>query len=255
VRRVVLTLVLLLLPAGALVAQDLLQYRATADTLSYLSDNAYLLYFVRGPDTLGQPVATRTRESQVISTSPSGLAVWVRLQGLDAPFTRSDQYAVSSGGRVIAANGTPIARAANARIDLFPRLPSVSVRVGDSWEDTVSIRNTESYGPSYYNVRRTYRFSRLLDSAGTRLAVLVGAGTMRLRQGGWQDSTQGVVWWQEVAGPVADTVWFDVRAGQLLADVTAMDLVGRGAVGPVGGPPMMPTGLRSTVRRHREPHN
>ncbi|MBI4420342.1 MAG: hypothetical protein HY560_05910 [Gemmatimonadetes bacterium] len=254
-RRASPVLVGLVCSASVLLAQESLQYWPTADTLRYLSDNTYLMYFVRGADTLGQPVASRTRELQIITSSPAGLDVWVRLQGLDAPFSRTDQYSATTTGRVIAANGIPVANAPHARVDLFPRLPTTPVSLGESWEDTVSVRHTEPYGVTYYNVRRAYRLARLLDSAGTRIAVLVSTGTMRLRQGGWQDSAQGVVWWQEVAGPVVDTAWFDVHARQLLADVAAMNLVGGGAVGPVGGPATMPTGLRSIVRRVREPHN
>jgi hypothetical protein len=94
---------------------------------------------------------------------------------------------------------------------------------------------------------------RVVDSSGTKLALIVGHGEMKLRQGGWQDSTQALVWWQEVAGPALDTVWFDTRSGRVLSSVAVMTLVGTGGAGPRGGGTTMPSGLRSSIRLRAVP--
>jgi hypothetical protein len=97
-------------------------------------------------------------------------------------------------------------------------------------------------------VQRQYRVERLVDSLGSQLALILSRGQMRLRQGGWQDSASAVVWWQEVAGPAVDSIWYDTHRGQIVASYIAMDLVGTGGAGPLGGGTRMASGLRSSVR-------
>jgi len=231
-------------------------YRPRPDTLNYESVNSYLMFFIRGADTLGEPITTRTRERQHFAARGTDLTVWVRLQSLDGqPFSVDNTYTVTRAGRVLAEGTRPVAQAPNARVDLLPRFPDppVKLEMGATWRDTVSVRHRLPYGDAYYSVQRQFWVHRLIDTLGTRVAHIVATGEMRLRQGGWQDSTAGTVWWQEVAGPVADTVWFDTRGGELLADVTVMSLVGTGGAGPRAGGVTMPSGLRSLVRRQRSP--
>jgi hypothetical protein len=226
-------------------------YRPTSDTLRYESSNSYLLYFVRGSDTLGQPVATRTLESRYFAPAGANLDVWVRLEGTGAfAFHAVQTYRVTRTGRLLLVAGKPAADDPTARVDLLPRLPSTStgLSVGDTWSDSVFDGGAQSYGRVFYRARRLYRVERLVDTLGSRLALLVSHGQMQLRQGGWQDSSAAVVWWQEVQGPVIDSVWFDTNRGQIAASYTAMDLAGTGGVGPIGGGDRMPSGLRSSVR-------
>jgi hypothetical protein len=111
------------LSAGATEAQQPV-YRATPDTLRYESLNSYLLYFVRGSDTLGQPVATRTLESRYFSSNGGNLNIWVRLEGTGEFTFRSEQtYMVAPNGQLLSVAGRPVADAPTARVDLLPRLP------------------------------------------------------------------------------------------------------------------------------------
>lgn len=244
------------LAAGAFdaAAQASERYRGSRDTLRYESTNSYFMFFVRGADTLGQPVTTRTRESHVISPAGSQLAAWVRLESVEGHSFRKDEtYALTPSGRVVAIGGKPAAAVPHARVDLLPRLPdpSVALAPGVRWKDTVSNRALESHGPTHYSVTSEFRVVRVFDSLGTRIAHLVSEGSVRLRQGGWQDSANATVWWQEVSGPVIDSVWFDVRNGRLLADIMTMRLSGSGGVGPKRGGATLSSGLYSRVARRR----
>jgi hypothetical protein len=48
-----------------------------------------------------------------------------------------------------------------------------------------------------------------------------------------------------VAGPVNDTLWFDVRRGSVQGSVASIQLTGTGGA---TGSPTVPSGLRSLVR-------
>jgi hypothetical protein len=229
-------------------------YNPPRDPAVFVSENSYLMYFVRGTDTLGQPITTRTRETHVfVGDTPYGVSV--SLRSLDgSPFARADVYTIDPFGRVLRENGKPVADVPNARVDFLPRLPRATrpLEVGDTWNDSVYTEFNESFGKTFYRVNRRYSVARVVDSLGTKVAVIIGEGTIRLRQGGWEDSTRGVAWWQQVSGSVKDTVWFDLGAGWLLSDVARMDLRGTGGGGLPNAGVSMPSGLRSTVRRMRE---
>lgn len=228
-------------------------YRPTGDTVVYQATNRYLMYFVRGADTLGQPVSSRTRERQIAVATPDGLALVVELHGLDAPFHAADTFDIARSGRVRRIGGQLPEERAVARVDVLPRFPEShpALTVGLEWTDTVSVAQAKPYGSTYYRARRRYRVARIVDTAGMNLAVITGNGEIALRQGGWQDSVARVVWWQEVAGPVVDSVWFDIRRGWLVEDAAHMNLRGTGGVGPIGGGGLMPSGLQSVIRRVR----
>jgi len=227
------------------------RYQATPDTLRYESANSYLLYFVRNGDTLGQPISTRTLETRLFSADGANLRAYVRLNGTgEFAFTSSQLLTVSPTGTLLAVDGRPVAQVPGARVDFLPRLSGspAPLRQGDSWSDTVAVSESRAYGATYYRGVRQYTVARLADTLGTTVALIVGRGQLQLRQGGWQDSTAGSVWWQEVGGPVADSTWFDTRHGQILQASTMMDLVGVGGAGPIGAGVRMPSGLRSSVR-------
>ena len=255
--RSVYILVCLLFPAhGLALPQAAARYRASPDTLRYTSLNSYLMYFVRGADTLGQPVTTQTLELRRFEAAESGLRLWVRLEGTGQNSFRSEQtYTITPSGRVLTVNGRPVSEVPNARVDVLPRFSAIdgSLEAGSQWTDTVSAHSTQSYGPTFYNVRRTYRVLRVIDTLSSRLAVIVAQGEMQLRQGGWQDSVQSLVWWQEVAGPATDTVWFDAHRGHIVTSVAVLNLTGSGGVGPRGSKIVMPSGLRSSIRLEARP--
>jgi hypothetical protein len=235
-------------------AAQVLQYRPTPDTLRYESVNSYFLYFVRGGDTLGQPVSTRTLESRYFLATGGNLDIRVRLDGLDEPrFSSENSYTVTPTGQLVLVSGRPAADVPNARVDLLLRLPRSTgdLQVGHVWDDSITAGGSRPYGTTSYRVRRRYLVARMVDTLGTQLALIIGQGRMHIRQGGWQDSASAVVWWQEVDGPVIDSTWFDTRSGQIHASFTTMDLSGVGGAGPIGGGLRMPSGLRSSVRLTR----
>ncbi len=247
---------LLLLAFRSALPQATARYHASPDTLRYTSLNSYLMYFVRGADTLGQPVTTRTLEFRRFEAAESGLRLWVRLEGIGQNSFRSEHtYTITPSGRVLTVNGQPVSEVPDARVDVLPRFSATdgSLEAGTQWTDTVSVHSTQPYGPTFYNVRRTYRVLRVVDTLSSRLAVIVAQGEMRLRQGGWQDSAQALVWWQEVAGPATDTIWFDARGGRIVTSVAVMNLTGTGGVGPRGSKTAMPSGLRSSIRLTTQP--
>jgi hypothetical protein len=228
------------------------EYRASVDTLQYQSTGFDLMWFVQGRDTLGQPVTTRFLELHSATDSASGLQYWVRMEEMGGTGFESEKtYSISRSGRVLAVDGRPVDQTPQARVDFLPRLPEppVDLRPGLKWEDTVSVAYDHPYGPAYYKVRRTYRVERALDTLNTTAFLFVGDGEVRFRQGGWQDSIRGIIWWQEVEGPVTDSVWFDTRAGRLIRDRTTLSLVGTGGAGTAKDSVVMPSGLRSNVVR------
>ncbi len=232
-------------------------YAATGDTLRYAAANTYILYFVSERDTVGEPITTHAVElHHLAAAGPGRLTDWVRVQFDDPEPSASERmYTIMPSGRVVAIDGRPAAEVATARVGLLPHLadPPVLWRVGQQWTDTVTHEYEAGYGRDHFSASRRYRVDRIDDSLGTRIARVVAQGTMQLRHGGWQDSTEGTVWWQDVAGRVVDTVWFDVVRGELVADVTIIDLSGTGGAGPKGGGMSLPGGLRSESRRRRLP--
>jgi hypothetical protein len=247
-----ITVSMLLSSIGGPILAQAIRYQPSTDTLRYQSLNFYRLYFVRGADTLGEPISTTTRESRYLRRVGAGLELWTRLEGSEG-FSAQETYSLTPEGRVTSVGGCAVRDVPNARVDILPRLPTAarSLDRGVQWRDTVSVEGTQSYGATRYQVRRNYRVVRTVDSANARLALIVADGEMKLRQGGWQDSAQGLVWWQEVTGPIADTIWFDTRAGNVHTSVAVMNLSGTGGFGPPGGGISMPSGLRSSVRLTR----
>lgn len=230
-----------------------LAYRTHNDTIIYESANEYRMYFVRGIDTLGQPIATRTIERHSTRAARGQIELLVATEGVEQPFQAQNTYEVTPRGQVLRVDGRPVAEVPNARVDVLPRFPGPATPpvVGLRWVDSVFVADTQSYGPTYYRVRREYRLQRLIDTLSTQLALITSGGEMALRHGGWEDSSAGVLWWQEVKGPVTDTIWFDVRRGIVHSDAAHMVLSGSGGGGPKKSVVTMPSGLRSSVRRVR----
>jgi hypothetical protein len=225
-------------------------YRASPSEIQYSSENEYLLWFVQGSDTLGTPVKTITRETHIYKDSGQYLEVGVRLEGVSSSFQSEQEFTITRNGRVIAVGGVPVAEAQGARVDLLPRLPADGVMgPGVVWVDTVSNEHVEDYGPTKYVARRHYRAEGIVDVAGRGAWLMVSTGEMSLRQGGWEDQAEGVYWWQDVSGPVYDSVWFDPEVGTVLKKYTYMDLTGEGGFGRGQQEIRMPSGLRSLIVR------
>ncbi len=229
------------------------QYLPTPDTLRYKWHVSFWIYYVRGRDTLGQPDTFRGRESRYFRAAPGGLEARIRLEPESGDSVLEDNIlTVDPSGRVLLINGRLPSETGDLSVDRLPRLPSplVPLAPGLEWTDTVSVAARQPWGPTYLEVRRRYHVVRLVDSLGTRVAVIAGEGEMRLRRGAWHDSTKGWVWWQEVAGPVQDTTYFDERGGQIVGSFDVGELLGTGAVGPIGSG-IVPSALRFTNRLTR----
>lgn len=251
-KRVVLS-TLLAVGLGAMTGMNQVRsvrYAATDGELEYVSVNDYLLWFLQGADTAGQPTSTRTKELHRYSEADGLIETHVRLQGIDVAFESTQTLTIRGTGRVLAVDGVAVADAESPRVDFLPRLPeSGTLEPGRTWVDTVSSAGERPYGRTHYRADRTYRVVGSTVLGGQRAVLFVGEGTLALRQGGWQNEEQGVFWWQDVTGPVTDSVWFFPETGHLARSVTSMNLLGTGGFGNGQRQVEMPSGLRSRVDR------
>ena len=224
-------------------------YGPTPAPVEYVSQNDFVLWFVEGADTLGNPVSTRTRETLHLREVDEGLEVAVEM--VDEGFSSSHVYGIDTSGRVESVDDAPVDEIPTPRVDVLPRVPLSwpELAPGATWEDEVTRSGEEAFGPTAYTARRSYRVVGEVDAFGTRALLLVATGDVRLRQGGFQDQAQSVRWWQEVEGPVLDSVWFDLESRALLANATHMDLSGTAGFEGGGDTVTLPSGLRSSVRR------
>jgi hypothetical protein len=224
-------------------------YGPTPEPVEYVSQNDFMLWFVEGGDTLGDPVSTRTRETLHLREADGGLEVAVEM--VDEEFSSSHTYGIDSSGRVESVDDIPVDEIPTPRVDVLPRVPLSweDLSPGATWEDQVTRSGEEPFGPTAYTARRSYRVVGEVEAFGTRGLLLVATGEVQLRQGGFQDQAQSVRWWQEVEGPVLDSVWFDLETRSLLANATHMDLSGTAGFEGGGDAITLPSGLRSSVRR------
>jgi hypothetical protein len=241
--------VVLALIAASILTAATGPYRPTAEPVEYVSQNDFVLWFVQGADTLGDPVSTRSRETLHVREADGGLEVAVDM--VDEEFSSSHVYGIDASGRVGSVDGSPVDEIATPRVDVLPRVPVAWAELspGTTWEDVVTRSGEEPFGSTAYTARRSYRVVGEEDAFGTRALLLVATGSVQLRQGGFQDPAQAVRWWQEVEGPVLDSVWFDVETRSLLANATHMDLAGTAGFEGGGDAITLPSGLRSSVRR------
>src|SRR5207244_7062782 len=222
------------------------KYLPPPDTVFILLVNPYRMYWVRGGDTLSQPMHTVSVEAQRWDRDGQHLVVGVRQLQLDVHRrTKVDTFNITSLGVVQKINGHR--PGLDERIDLLPRLPGRALESGVIWADT--LRSSESGGPrgdALYFVSRTYRVGRLFDSAGTRLAEVSAAGLVRYRDSWWVDSLAGKSVSIDVTGPVTERFRSAFRAGRLLDRSWSMDLKGRGTLpGDRGGTDTTTAGLVS----------
>ncbi len=224
-------------------------YGPESGSRTYEQQNDYVLWFVQGVDTVGQPISSRISETLTFQEEAGALIVQVAMEG--EGFSDSSAYTVDPTGRVLAVDGTLVSEIATPRVDLLPRIPFTLAELapGTTWQDEVARSGEEPWGTTSYAANRSYTVVGSQEAFGTDALLLLAEGEIRLRQGGWQDPAETVSWGQEVAGPVIDSVWIDAATGQLVAGTTHMDLAGT-AVFQGGGQSMsLPSGLKSSVRR------
>ena len=224
-------------------AQTAPRYQVAADTLRYTIRNPFRVYWLRGTDTIGAPQDVRSVEAHRWSGSAEQPVVTVRQISLDVGRRTTDHaYVVTPGGRVLEVDGR--LPKGGERIDLLLHLPSEPLVTGAQWSDTVRGEGSDPGGAQWYEVHRSYRVARLVDTLGAqRVADVEATGTIRMSFGFWVDSAAGRAAWVDVTGPVVERYLFDASRGRMLARSWDMDLRGRG-VSP-SGPDTLTAGLFS----------
>lgn len=220
------------------------KYLPSADTEFVLLVNPYRMYWIRGVDTLSQPQEAVSIEAQRWDRDGQRLRVTVRQLQLDVHrHLKVDTFTVTSRGAVEKINGH--APGLNERVDLVLRLPARPFAPGLTWADT--LRSPQRTGPQrdgLYVVTRSYRVSRLFDSAGTQLAEVSATGMVRYRDSWWVDSTAGSYVSMDVTGPDTERFVFAVGQGRLISRSWSMHLTGKGTIpGGGGGADTTPAGL------------
>lgn len=243
VSRYLTTLLVCAVSSSAMHAQGLPAYRLTGDTLRYAMDNPFRMYWIVGGDSIGEPRRARSIEAHVWHGSAERPMVEIRQVSLDLErTTKTDTFTLTAQGRVVAVNHRPPTSA--QRVDLLLGLPGAPMRVGTTWTDTIRNGGTDAGGPQWYEVIRSYRVTRLVDTLGGRgVAEVSATGSIRFRFGYWVDSAANRAAWIEVEGPVTERYMFDVARGRLLRREWDMDLRGRGV--PPAGSDTVAAGLRS----------
>lgn len=222
-------------------------YGPVSDTLRYVLDNPYRMYWIRGADTNGSPTLEHGVEEHLWSGSADHPVVHLRSVRLDVNrSTHSETFALSPSGHVLLIDGKP--PTGLQRLEVAMILPATPLRVGTTWTDSVGATDTTSVGPGWYREIRSYRVLRMLDTLGQHVADVAATGRFETRLGYWVDSAAGRSAWMDVSGPVSETYKFSTTRGVLLERHWEMDLHGRG-VSP-SGPDTVPAGLHSeeTVR-------
>ena len=237
-------MLLLALLAGATSASaQAPRYVARHDTLRYTIDNPYRMYWLRGADTIGPARHELSVESHVWGGTAAEPEVTVQSQLLDVS-RRLQRHAfmLAPNGRVRSIDRAP--PNASLAVDLLLHLPATPLEAGSTWTDTVRAEGKDAAGPEVYDVIRSYRVQRTLDTLGAHDVADVSAhGTIRYRFGFVANSAKPEAAWLDVTGPDTERYLFDPHAGRLLARRWDMHLVGRG-VAP-DAPDTVPAGLES----------
>jgi len=220
-------------------------YRPAPDTAYVTHVNPYRMYWVRGTDTVGQPVREIGVEKQTWRSTAGQLSAVVQQLTLNVTRQRrTDTITIAPSGRVLLINGKP--PAVQSRTDFLLRLPAKPLTPGTTWADTLDHHSTGVIDHAY-RVERSYRVRGPVDSIGRKLVRVDASGTVRYQDGWWADSSRGTRMWLDVSGPVTESFLFDPAAGQLVARSWEMDLRGRGSLpNEVGGQDTLPAGLHSS---------
>lgn len=220
-------------------------YRAQADTLYYENLNPYRMWVVRGADTVGSPVRALTIERHVWADSADVLTVDLHTDRLvGEPEHKAERLVVSRAGRVLLVDGE--ANKERGRYDFVLRLPAAALAEGVAWVDTSRSASPVEGGDYSIGAVRQLRVERVLDSLGTRVAVVRSTGDMWYRDV-YPSGPPGQYWTLDVTGPTRETFVFDLANGRLVGREWWMDLRGTAGFPAAGGrTDTVPAGLFST---------
>lgn len=234
--------ILALLAAAPAVAQG--GYRAQPDTLYVENLNPFRMWVVRGGDTLANPVRSLAVERQVWRDAGDSLVVPVVTHTLNlSAKVESETLGMSRRGHVTSVDGQ--AAKVRGRYDFVLRLPpGLTLAERTVWADTNHNALPVEGGDYSIRIVRELRVERLVDSLGSRVAVVRGTGTMHYHD--TYPSEPGRFWWLDVTGPVRETFVFDVRNGRQVGREWWMDLRGTAGFPETGGAvDTVPAGLFS----------
>jgi hypothetical protein len=199
------------------------RYLPQRDTVVMTSRNPFRMYYVRGADTLGNPVFARGISREVWRAK--GDSVDIEVMHRDLAFLEKDttrRALVAPDGRELPENGhAPY----GLPTSLMP-LPATPLRAGLEWHDSsVVARDTNGFGVRFESVM-AYKVRRIVDTLGSRVADVVADGQYRMRDQ-FGDSVRKRQW-IDVRGPDHETFLFDINRGRLVYRSWDMKLRGWG---------------------------
>jgi hypothetical protein len=241
IRLSTLAVALMVAPVSA---QQPATYRPQADTQFMIVINPYHMYWVRGSDTLSQPVLEAQVETEVWRQVQGQLEVFDRVADLNTARTvKYDTFTVSPRGVIKPLNGRVLGFKDDN--DLVPHLPDHPLVPGTAWSDTVQTTSRGPAGDGVLALMRDFRVQRVFDSAGMHLTEVAATGTVHYRDSWWVDSAAGKLLSIDAIGPHKEGLMLAVREGRLVSRWWSMNLVGRGVIPGPAGLDTVPAGLVS----------
>lgn len=204
-------------------------YRPQPDSQFLLVINPYHMYWVRGNDTLSQPVLETQVETEVWRQVQGRLEVFDRVATLNTARTvKYDTFTVSPRGVIQPLNGRVLGFKDDN--DLVPHLPDRPLVPGTAWSDTVQTVSRGPAGDGLLSLAREFRVQRVFDSAGMHLTEVAATGTVHYRDSWWVDSAAGKLVSLDAIGPHKEGFLFAVREGRLVSRWWSMNLAGHGVI-------------------------
>lgn len=231
--------------AAPLAGQQPAIYRAQPDTQFLMVINPYHMYWVRGTDTVSQPILEAQVETEVWRQVQGQLEVFDRVADLNTARTvKYDTFTVSPRGVIQPLKGRALGFTDDN--DLVPHLPDRPLAPGTAWSDTVQTKSGGPAGDGLLSLARVYRVLRVFDSAGMHLTEVAATGTVHYRDSWWVDSAAGKLVSLDAIGPHREGFLLAARDGRLVSRWWSMNLVGRGVLPGPDGPDTVPAGLVSS---------
>lgn len=231
--------------AAPLASQQPAIYRPQPDTQFIMVVNPFHMYWVRGKDTLSQPVIEAQVETEVWRQVQGQLEVFDRVADLNTARTvKYDTFTVTPRGATQPLGGRPLGFKDNN--DLVPHLPDRPLVPGTAWSDTIQTTSRGPAGDGLLSLARQFRVQRVFDSAGMHLTEVAATGTVHYRDSWWADSAAGKLVSLDAIGPHKEGFFFAARDGKLVSRWWSMNLVGRGIIPGANGPDTVPAGLVSS---------
>src|SRR5688572_28234472 len=225
------------------------EYRAPPRPLTWVSDNPFRRYLIRGGDTIPGPV----RSISVFRESwrPTAEGFDVIRASVDVGLgdrNDTDTTSVERRGKVLRINGRM--DYTEGEWDALLRLPPRPLTVGLEWADTISQRTSGPHAGGLYEARRKYRVARTLGSGDSLRLEIEIEGEIHFNLSTWTDSTRGEYRWFELEGPLQEKFVFAPVSGQLHSRNWSMLLTGIGGDYALGKTDTVPAGLRSQNARY-----